>query len=101
MLQGCSLTFAHECIYSKFWKFYRWARRPKAKPNSSVIVHFENIPEHGEPSVALAMSVEANVAVLENLTSCEPYTSRRSATSSKRSNPLPQDATSDRVSLDF
>ena len=64
-------------------------------------MRFANLPEHGEPSVALATSAEANVAVLENLSLHEPQSSRRSATSSKRSAPVPQEATSDRVSLDF
>ena len=34
-------------LYAKFLKFYRWAGRPKNKPNSHEIVKFENVPEHG------------------------------------------------------
>lgn len=70
-------------------------------PNSREIVRFANVPEHGELSVALATSAEANVAVLANLSLHEPPSLRRSAPSNKRSQLVPQDATSDCVLLDF
>ena len=64
----CYYFKCYPYIYTKFLEFYRWARRPKIKTNSRGIVRFENVPEHGEPRVALAPSAEQDVTVLENPT---------------------------------